>query len=127
MWDRSVFDYSDIADAQHFVNNGRRQQNMPVVYRSGLYSGNDSTDKLDIWDEFEPSYSQLVKTSPPPWDLPLILEIIEARRQRFTQTFITPSSGHGPSEGSADGENDSEGDDSEGKSDRDEDDGDAGS
>ena len=108
MWDRDDLDYMKIAAAQHFVNEGRRQRIMPVVYRSGQYSGNDSTDELS-WDKFEASYDQLVKTSPPPWDLPLILETIKALPRCSTGFLITHPSEYGSPEGFADGESDSEG------------------
>ena len=126
MWDRDADDYWGIAVAQDFVNKGRRQQDMPVGYRSGQYSGNDSTDQLG-WKEVQLSYNQLVKTSPPPWELPLILETIEALPRRSTGSLITQSTEYDSSEKSADGKSDRERNDSEGESDGDEDDGDAGS
>ncbi|KZV59318.1 hypothetical protein PENSPDRAFT_760458 [Peniophora sp. CONT] len=77
VWDQGYYyGYSNLAYAQHFVNEGRRKLHMPIVHRSGLYSGNDSTVFLDDGD-FKPAYDQLVATSSPPWDLSLILETFE--------------------------------------------------
>ena len=77
----------ELARAQHFVNQGRRKQNKPVVYRSGIYSGSDSTDALGS-DDILRYYAQLRKARPPPWDLSLILEGIEAHPELTTNSEI---------------------------------------
>ncbi|KZV63936.1 hypothetical protein PENSPDRAFT_757594 [Peniophora sp. CONT] len=72
-WDGGFYAYRDIARVQHFVNEGRRKLQKPVVHRSGLYSDNASTVDLQV----KSAYDELVHTSPPPWDLSLILDTIE--------------------------------------------------
>ncbi|VDB87003.1 unnamed protein product [Peniophora sp. CBMAI 1063] len=74
-------DYEELAEVQHFVNEGRRAQGLHIVYRSGLYSDHSSTDRLHgrVYpvfrrDQARECYNELFKVSSPPWDLDLILE-----------------------------------------------------
>ncbi|KZV66649.1 hypothetical protein PENSPDRAFT_755582 [Peniophora sp. CONT] len=92
VWDRYFDGYYDLAWAQHFVNEGRRKRHIPVVHRSGLYSDNESTVELDF-DDRRAAYSQLVLTSPPPWDLSSILETIETLHRAREEHLLPPSKG----------------------------------
>ncbi|KZV65974.1 hypothetical protein PENSPDRAFT_756061 [Peniophora sp. CONT] len=75
VWNQGFRGYDKLAMAQHFVNEGRRKLHMPVIHRSNLFSDNDST----VWiDDIEAAYEQLVSTSPPPWNLSMTLQTIEA-------------------------------------------------
>ena len=100
-WSRDFHGYRGLARLQHFVNKGRRKLGTPIVYRSGLYSGNKSTDYL-VLSETEPAYNRLVETSSPPWDLSLILETIETlhkeKRERDGPTAIESGSLEGSGE-----------------------------
>ncbi|KZV66651.1 hypothetical protein PENSPDRAFT_83753 [Peniophora sp. CONT] len=96
VWDQGYWVYNNLADAQHFVNKGRRKRHMPVVHRSGLYSDNDSTLELDFKDCVA-TYKELVMLSSPPWDLRSILETIEtlhSAREEITSEGCTVSSGN---------------------------------
>ncbi|VDB86997.1 unnamed protein product [Peniophora sp. CBMAI 1063] len=75
--DDRYWDHHEVTEAQHVVNVGRRKLDMPIIYRSGRYSDNDSTAELhSMWEGTKETecYERLLQTSPPPWDLPLMLE-----------------------------------------------------
>ncbi|KZV65978.1 hypothetical protein PENSPDRAFT_756065 [Peniophora sp. CONT] len=86
VWDQDYNGYWDLTWAQHFVNEGRRKLHMPVVHRSGVYSGNDSTVDLGFSNR-RAAYNQLLSKSPPPWDLSSILETIESTRRASSASF----------------------------------------
>ncbi|VDB87000.1 unnamed protein product [Peniophora sp. CBMAI 1063] len=72
--DERYRDHNVVAQAQHMVNVGRRKLDMPIIYRSGLYSNKDSTDDLhSLYNEGIECFERLLQTSPPPWDLTFIL------------------------------------------------------
>ena len=80
VWDRDYNEYVNLLESQHFVNERRRKLGMSVVHRSGIYSDNESMDRLDESKSYA-AFNRLVESSSPPWDPSLILKTVEVFRE----------------------------------------------